>query len=505
VLAVLIALPAASNADERMRGPKVAGVPIADWLEIEGPHFRLYGRSDKRSVVGLAKRVVSFIEVARAITTIERFAPRIPIRIIVFDDQAYAELWGHGTGGYMHPGPERFSLLVRGDNVQFLLHEYTHYLIHNQGLAYPRWFDEGFAELLATARFREDLAFIGAPPPNRIQTLRSGAKLLPLRLVLGARAYPESIAMFYAQSWLLTHYLHTSHAFGEPKLLDSMQDYLELLHRGIPWAIAFERAFDPTVEELAERLAQHRRRVAARDTTVPVLSLQLGLPDTSQLTLRRVAPARMAEILGDAHLALWGPSRKSESFYRESLGFGGGRPTAQAGLATVLAGQGRTGRARELVADALAAAPDSLSIQLAFGRITASAAKQPPDAAALQEARGVFRSIIERNPSHPAAYIALAESHLDAAGEVDEGIAALEHLAAQTPALVPGLLLAKLYRAAGRRADARRQLRMVVRWAGGKQADEARELLNELARDEIDEFDDDLETAEDPFTEPAGD
>jgi thioredoxin-like negative regulator of GroEL len=199
-----------------------------------------------------------------------------------------------------------------------------------------------------------------------------------------------------------------------------------------------------------------------------------------------VSTARIAELLGDLQLDTRGATRLAEALYRESLERDPGRASAEAGLATVLARQGRVGPARELVEAAVATEPDSLPIRLALGEVQALAARasDPPDPVRMEEARATLRALVQRYPDRIAPSVALGVSFVDVAGDPSEGIAALERVGAEAPALVPGLPLAKLYLAAGRHGDARTQLRTVVRWSAGEPAEEARKLLEELERAE---------------------
>jgi hypothetical protein len=55
-----------------------------------------------------------------------------------------------------------------------LKHEYVHFLVHNQdSLAYPHWFDEGFAEVLQTLTVSGNVVEFGQPNQVRADRLRS--------------------------------------------------------------------------------------------------------------------------------------------------------------------------------------------------------------------------------------------------------------------------------------------------------------------------------------------
>ncbi len=147
--------------------------------------------------------------------------------------------------------------------------------------------------------------------------------------------------------------------------------------------------------------------------------------------------------------------------------------------------QGRGTVAIELAERAVAHAPGDLDATLALGlaRQLAATAADRPDLALLEQARAAFRSVIESHPDLPAGFVGLGESYVGREGDVSEGIAALEHVRNRMPNQTPRLALAKLYLADGRTREARELLWTVRRWEGGKNAGEARELLEQLDRE----------------------
>jgi tetratricopeptide (TPR) repeat protein len=99
----------------------------------------------------------------------------------------------------------------RTDSIeQVLLHEYTHYfMMMNYPAAYPRWYSEGYAEMVSTMRFNDDGSFhIGDPPQSRggIISDRPLSNLNEMldadRQLTGYDAYQH-----YVTGWLFSHYM----------------------------------------------------------------------------------------------------------------------------------------------------------------------------------------------------------------------------------------------------------------------------------------------------------
>ena len=124
---------------------------------------------------------------------------------------------------------------------QVLLHEYTHYfMMMNYPAAYPRWYSEGYAEMVSTMRFEEDGSFhIGDPPQSRGQAIsmlpssRLDEMLDAERKLTGYDAFQH-----YVTGWLFTHYLSF-----DPARETKLREYLVALGNGEDSLTAATRIF----------------------------------------------------------------------------------------------------------------------------------------------------------------------------------------------------------------------------------------------------------------------
>jgi tetratricopeptide (TPR) repeat protein len=105
------------------------------------------------------------------------------------------------------------SLRASGsENGNPFYHEYAHRFLRQRGFALPAWLDEGVAEYLAAAKFTNANVEFGGVIKRRLQCLRE--KDVPTLRELFAwnhadRNYTggERRPAFYAEAWLLVHYL----------------------------------------------------------------------------------------------------------------------------------------------------------------------------------------------------------------------------------------------------------------------------------------------------------
>jgi hypothetical protein len=98
------------------------------------------------------------------------------------------------------------------DPIEVIFHEYVHLLLFTHDLQLPLWLDEGLAEFYSTFQVEDNSIVFGQPQTLLIRRLNYTA-LMPLQELFAVT--PKSAdynnadraGSFYAQSWLLTHFL----------------------------------------------------------------------------------------------------------------------------------------------------------------------------------------------------------------------------------------------------------------------------------------------------------
>lgn len=222
-----------------------AALPAAnlEWRHYQSPNFELYStQSDGESRALLHNlellRTVVFarfkiVERTRLDVTVFAFArtehftaylspalaqARVAAFYTPFPDRAVICI---GPGAVERPplvaGPlTLFTYITPPRHVIF--HEYIHHLFCTTNQQPTVWFNEGFAELLATIEVKKNHIEIGHANPPTLVALQN-QKLLPWESIFGPKSVAavfrdhHQSAMFYAQSWAFLHYLY----FGEPK------------------------------------------------------------------------------------------------------------------------------------------------------------------------------------------------------------------------------------------------------------------------------------------------
>ena len=141
------------------------------------------------------------------------------------------------------------------DTVSVLQHEYIHYfMMQHFPAAYPAWYVEGYAELLATIRFNDDGTFhVGDPPQYRAFQIFQ-LRQFPIEDMLNQQhelAGYEGF-QFYGTGWLLAHYLNF-----DPQRLAQLNEYLVAIGEGEDSLTAARRIFGD-LDEIDRALREYR-------------------------------------------------------------------------------------------------------------------------------------------------------------------------------------------------------------------------------------------------------
>jgi hypothetical protein len=155
---------------------------------------------------------------------------------------AYATYEISVAGGTSHIKKQKDGFL---DYVLF--HEYAHhFMFENYNVPLPAWYVEGFAEYFMTMQIDGANIAIGQVQPERYQRLVGEGWLDYADMLRGVRQTQSDKALqFYAQSWLLTHYIMAS-----PERIRLFAAYIDDINAGADPVTAFESRFGVTMKAL---------------------------------------------------------------------------------------------------------------------------------------------------------------------------------------------------------------------------------------------------------------
>jgi hypothetical protein len=158
--------------------------------------------------------------------------------------------------------------------LRVLQHEYAHYLMFSRMRRfYPSWYVEGFAEYLMTTKVEKGAFQVGVRNDWRTAQLSTSARWVDLDVLLDPKKFAEAAknqkidaGQFYAQSWLMAHYM-----LSDSARIRAFNEYFDLVGRGKGGAESFQAASGMTLAQLRSELNSYRRKYSALRVTVPQL------------------------------------------------------------------------------------------------------------------------------------------------------------------------------------------------------------------------------------------
>jgi Flp pilus assembly protein TadD len=453
------------------------------WIEVRTPHFTLASALDEERTTELARDLENFRRAAEWVTNVGRFDERIPTHVYVFPRRVGGFGLTRDTAAYLLGTMRANHAVIMPDRdvrtAEMLKHEYVHFLMHNRDqLLYPTWYDEGFAQLLSTLLVRDGVLEYGAAPKWTLEALARdewiGFDLIldtrDTRLLEGRRKW-----MFYAQSWLLVHYL-TLGRKGQDLAAQNTR-FLALSEQGTPPRDAFEQAFDVKASRLERTLKKHLGRLPTYKVTLK------EPPSEAAAAVRELPGDEIAARLGRLQLAR-GDVEGANRFLTAALSLNPDNAVALVGRGGVYRQAGRFAEAEPFYRRALSLEPENALHELDLGEYFLARARSATDPEAargdLASARYHFARSHRFDSENPEPLAMHGASYLGSSDPEDakRAVASLEAAHERLPSDAQiKLLLARAYLAAREPERARALLRAVRAWAESSSAVEAGELL----------------------------
>ncbi|MFZ4120481.1 MAG: hypothetical protein ACOYKM_02365 [Caulobacterales bacterium] len=272
------------------------------WLTAETDLFRVYSEGEPDRMREMVTALDQFDKLLRVMTATPTAPSRHKLSLYL---SAWAPTMAEARGeplrhvaGFYDVGLDEvaaFAFNQDRDNImispmEILRHEYTHhFMLHHHAGSYPSWYVEGFAELMQTATMRDGVYEVGRGSIVRIGWLTSGDQLPLEQLLIRQRRAGEDrdeVAHFYAQAWLLTHYIQFN-----PQRQQAFARYIAALRAGQDPIEAFAPSFGVTIAETETDLAAYARGripiaiVRLPSMQAPTLTPQLMPASADQLLM----------------------------------------------------------------------------------------------------------------------------------------------------------------------------------------------------------------------------
>src|SRR5215203_4264922 len=279
---------------------EVPAIVQRPWFEARSAHFNVYSCGPTQEVARVAARLEQFRESYSLLAGAQSVASP-PIVVMAFPNHAsmgpflplYQGKPANLTAFFKPDNDENLIVLPLGSSVSLeaVFHEYTHLLLRHNGPFWPLWLKEGMAEIYGAFEvisgnrvrigkpLRRHIALLSERPPFGLRELFAVSHESP------EYNEEEHQGIFYAESWLLTHYLMLG---GSPARRAQFAQLTPLLRQGQPPEQAFTNAFKTTLRGMENELHAYLQRdqFVSHDFTV---NTDLAAPRA--LAWRRIGPA----------------------------------------------------------------------------------------------------------------------------------------------------------------------------------------------------------------------
>ena len=276
--------------------------PNQGWTEVRSPHFVVSSNAGEKE----ARRVADQFEQIRSLFHSAfpnlRVDPAEPVLILAAKNESTMKMllpdeWE--VKGHVHPaglyqqGEDKHYVVLRldseGENpYHSLYHEYTHALLHLNFATLPLWLDEGLAEFYGNSRLGDKESKVGTIDQSHLYILGQH-KPLPIEMLLNVEQrspyYNEAdqASVFYAESWVLVHYLMLDPEAHEQQLLknflaawDKSGSQIEAARLAFGDLKRFGQVIEAYSRQRMFRVALFKKGQQAADKTYAARSLSPG-------------------------------------------------------------------------------------------------------------------------------------------------------------------------------------------------------------------------------------
>lgn len=301
-----------------------AGAP--QWMEVRSPHFSVVTDAGAGRGREAALRFEQMRAAFGSLMSKGRVSIPVPLQIVAFrstkEMRQFVPLWKGKPvqlSGLFQGGEDRCFILLDmsvEDPWRVVFHEYGHQLLRgNISFETQPWFDEGFADFFSTIQATDKQAEVGKPIQDYYYVLSRNRLMKSVdffNVQHNSAVYNESgdhRNMFYAQSWLMVHYIYDNELFA--KLIS----YFNLTANHAPVEEAIQKGFGMTPTELDKALQRYFDNNQYRYYRVPIAA---G-PASSSYSATPMSQPDMKAVLADVHMHSPDYTQQAQQEFEEVL------------------------------------------------------------------------------------------------------------------------------------------------------------------------------------------
>lgn len=285
----------------------------ATWYKAETDRFIVYGVSGEASVREYAEKLQTFDAILRLHhpSTASRVPnTKVQLYLVRTRDglrQVKPGLPSDIAGWYEATNEGVFAMGVTDGGLgqdDVLFHEYAHhFMLENFPAAYPAWFVEGFAEYFMTTDIKRSKIVVGGYNPGRAYGVFN-VPWVPMEDLLTKSTGQLSASRreaFYAQSWLLMHYMRSDATRAK-----QLNEMVAAVSKGTDPVTAMKTATGQDLVQLTAALRKYNK--------LPTLILSGPITNPPQVTAVRLPPSHDDLMLDNLRLLMASTGETDEAF-----------------------------------------------------------------------------------------------------------------------------------------------------------------------------------------------
>ncbi|MGO8763687.1 MAG: tetratricopeptide repeat protein [Limisphaerales bacterium] len=332
--------------------PGAAPITQRAWYQAATAHFEVYSCGTPPEINKLAAQLEQFCKAYSMLAGVQAVHSP-PTVVMAFPDHesmapflpVYDGKPANLSGFFKRGSDENLIVLSMSDasGMDVIFHEYTHLLLRHNDLIWPLWLKEGMAEIYSTFQTGDYQVQIARPIDHHLALLEH-EPLMPLAELFAVTPaspqYNESTrqGIFYAESWLLTHYLMVG---ADPNIRARFARYNYYLNAGELPEQAFTNVLGMSLPEVELQLRDYLAAGQFNPISLP-LSYDLSAP--IYVSTRVMAPVEVDFRLGDELLRLQRPDA-AESYFIAGQKLAPTSPLPEEGLGLLAARRGQHAQA----------------------------------------------------------------------------------------------------------------------------------------------------------------
>jgi tetratricopeptide (TPR) repeat protein len=393
------------------------------WIRVRSAHFTVITDASDHDGRHLADQFERMRWLFQTLFPKARIDPPTPIVVVAvrtrkemqaLEPAAYLAKGTVDLAGLFLREPEKNYILLRLDTEEehsysTVYHELTHLELGSEGM--PLWLNEGLAQFFQNTDIRDKDVLFGQMSAADLAELRRNS-LIPLPVLFDVDAnspyYHQEAkgSLFYAESWLLTHYLMIQDFKEHTK---RVSEYLQLVSQSVDSVTAATRAFGD-LHQLQTVLQGYTNQLGY---TVLRLSSAAASIDPKSLTVTSLTLPQADAVRADMMLYT-GRTDEARALLQSVLQADPNNVQAHESMGTLELRSGQRDEARKWYAQAVALDSGSYLAQYESGLLALDGGDRGPAVEAS------FKAAIQLNPGFAPAYDRLAAFYGQRRESLDE-------------------------------------------------------------------------------------